>query len=245
MRAVGWMCSRIRDIACSNSSRASRELRPIQGWAAAWAVLPKNSTSVAVSASRVPTVISFLSLGCQESTTSLFLKAPPMIMNVLPIRISSAGEPKTWIVPGSFCSTRARLAATAAAIAAVPRRLCPQPCPGASATRGSFFASPACCESPGRASYSARTPTTGEPDPAVATHAVLIPPTLRVTLNPSFSRSSAVRFADLVSCRAGSENSQICVATFSQRERVWSRYASVAGAAAARSRAAMVGVMGV
>ena len=54
MRAVEWTCSRISDIACSNSSSASSALRPSHGEAAACAVFPKNSTSVAVSASLVP-----------------------------------------------------------------------------------------------------------------------------------------------------------------------------------------------
>ena len=55
---------------------------------------------------------------------------------------------------------------------------------------GDFFASPAFCERPGRASYSARSATTGAPDPAVATNAVGIPATPRVTAKPSFSRTS-------------------------------------------------------
>lgn len=47
-------------------------------------------------------------------------------MKVLPIMTSSAGVPKSLMVPGSFRATRSRFAATAAATEAVPSRLCPQ-----------------------------------------------------------------------------------------------------------------------
>src|SRR6266851_4359926 len=63
IRPVGWMCSRISDIACSNSSIASSALRPSHGEAAAWAVLPKNSTSEALSAKRLPTAMTRRTLG--------------------------------------------------------------------------------------------------------------------------------------------------------------------------------------
>ena len=217
------MCSRISAMACSNSSIASSALRPSQGEAAACEVLPKNSTSVAVSASRLPLTISFLSPGCQERTTSVFLKAPAISMKVLPMRISSAGEPKIWMVPGSFFAIRSRFAATAAATAAVPSRLWPQPCPGAPFTSGSLRASPPCWESSGSASYSARIPTTGSPNPAVATKAVGSFPTPRCTWKPSFSSRSSKSAADFFSCSAVSENSQSCLETCSQRVRVWSR----------------------
>ena len=51
------------DMACSKTSTASRELRPSQGFAAACAVLPKNSTSRAVIARRRSGVEVVLSLG--------------------------------------------------------------------------------------------------------------------------------------------------------------------------------------
>ncbi len=160
-------------------------------------------------------------------------------MNVFPTICSSAGVPKTRSVPGSFWATRTRFAATAAATAAVPRRLWPQPCPGAPATRGDFDASPPFCERPGSASYSARIPTTGDPEPALATKAVGMPPTPRVTVNPSFSRIPARSSADFVSLSAVSEKSQIRSAASSHRARSASRIASVgAGGAAARSGAA-------
>ena len=44
-------------------------------------------------------------------------------MKVLPKSTSSAGVPKSWMVPGSFLDWRSRLAAMAAAVAAVPSRL--------------------------------------------------------------------------------------------------------------------------
>src|SRR6266849_6302782 len=119
IRPVGWMCSRISDIACSNSSIASSALRPSHGEAAAWAVLPKNSTSEALSAKRLPTAIRLSSDGCQERTTSVLRKAPAWSMKVFPTSISSAGVPISWIVPGSLLSNRVRLAATAAVAAAV------------------------------------------------------------------------------------------------------------------------------
>ena len=55
------------------------------------------------------------------------LNAPSRIMNVLPNSTSSAGVPNSWMVPASFRDCRSRFAATAAAVAAVPSRLCPQP----------------------------------------------------------------------------------------------------------------------
>src|SRR4029077_12851607 len=54
---------------------------------------------------------------------------------------------------------------------------------------------------------------------------------------------SAARFADFVSASEGSEKSQICDATPSQRARIPSRNASVGGATAASNRAAIAAVM--
>src|SRR5271169_723419 len=150
-------------------------------------------------------------------------------MKGLPRSCSSAGVPKTRIVPGSFFSTRSRFAATAAATAAVPSRLWPHPWPGAPAASGVFFGAPAACESPGSASYSARIPTTGGPLPAEATKAVGMPATPRVTRNPSFSRTSARSADDFVSWRAVSENPQIFPETSFQRaDADWSQRSDAA-----------------
>jgi len=79
--------------------------------------------------------------------------------------VSSAGEPKTLIVPGSLYLSMASLTAIAAAAAAVPMALCPQPWPGAPATIGSCFGTRPFWESVGRASNSPRMPMTGFPEP--------------------------------------------------------------------------------
>ncbi len=123
----------------------------------------------------------------------------------------------------------------AAAVAAVPSRLCPQPCPGPFSTTALFAAVPAFCERPGSASYSARKATVGEPDPAVATNAVGSPPTPQVTLKPSFWSASTSACADFFSCSAVSGVSQIFRATVVHRSRVWSRYASVGRSSATAS----------
>ena len=149
--------------------------------------------------------------------------APALSMNTFPSSSSSAGVPKIWMVPGSFCSMRARFAATPAATADVPSRLCPHPCPGAPSFSGSFFASPGFCDSPGSASYSAMTATTGAPLPAVAMNAVGIPATLRSTLKPSFWSRSSMAAADLSSWRPVSAYSHSWRDIPSQRVRVWSR----------------------
>ena len=106
------------------------------------------------------------------------------------------------------------------------------PVAGRCGGEGVFFGTPAACERPGSASYSARIPTTGVPLPAEATNAVGIPATPRVTLNPSFSRMSARSADDFVSWRAVSEKSQIFSDTSFQRADVESSQASDAAAAA-------------
>ena len=65
-----------------------------------------------------------------------------------------------------------------------------------------------------------KTVTTGDPVPAMATNAVGIPPTLRWTLKPSFSRRSSIAAADLSSFSPVSAYSQICRDRPSQRARV-------------------------
>ncbi len=72
---------------------------------------------------------------------------------------------------------------------------------------------------------------TGVPVPAEATNAVGIPATPRVTVNPSFSRTSIRSADDFVSWSAVSEKSQIFPETSFQRADVESSQASDAAAA--------------
>ena len=124
----------------------------------------------------------FLSKGCHVTAADRSSKIPCSFIRIFPTTISSAGQPYTRIVPLiPSCSIRS-LRLHAAPAHALPSRLCPQPCPGPPFP---FCRGTHPCASPGSASYSARNPITGVPQPHSAIKAVSNPASPQLTANPS------------------------------------------------------------
>ena len=96
------------------------------------------------------------------------------------------------IVPPSFSRSMMRFTASAAVMFIGTPELCPSPWPGAPSTRGSCRGTPGFWLVCGRPSMSEPRAMTGLPDPQDANHAVGMPATPSVTVNPCF-RSTPVR----------------------------------------------------
>ena len=90
------------------------------------------------------------------------------------------------MVPGSFSRSMMRFTASAAVMFIGTPELWPSPCPGAPSTSGSCAGTPGFWLVCGRPSMSEPSAMTGLPDPHEANHAVGMPATPSVTVNPCF-----------------------------------------------------------
>src|SRR5688572_20630758 len=122
--------------------------------------------------------------------------------------VSSAGVPNSLIVPLIAPAAMACLIAIAAPVLPVPNTEWPQPCPAITPARA-VRSGEASCESPGSASYSARMPITGWPDPYVATNAVGMPATPASTVKPLALSRSCSSFDDFTSSSPVSAHPQM------------------------------------
>ena len=114
-----------------------------------------------------------LEKGCDDSVASTPSNTPASSSRILPPPPSSAGVPMTTTRPGKSCALA--FSPSAAPMAAMAMRLCPQPWPIS-----------------GSASYSASTAIVGPSPPPpgmTARKAVSMPPTPRSTAKSFFSRN--------------------------------------------------------
>ena len=184
MRLRSWTCSRIRFTRKFIASTPSSADRPWSGAPAACAEIPRKRNFAERFASESPGLASFRSPGCHASTASTSEKNPSRTRYTLPAPPSSAGVPYTRMRPSLPLRSSQSFTANPAATEAVPKRWWPQACPAPTPSRSSARGA-AVWLMPGRASNSARIPTTGPPEPHSATKAVGIPAIPASTSNPA------------------------------------------------------------